>query len=201
MPVAAGRRPTREPADLPRRRQVALEQRGESDRTSALLSNPCWSVSSAGSSARVDVERQQVADGVRVLGAVQPMGDRPSRIRPRRRRLVEAPARGPRRTRSPPPCRAAGGRTAASGPLRSFQRPFPHLGIGADSCVIDAVERQAAGPEPLVVTGRRSRSSGAPCAASAAALAEPATVPGLRETTMARPAGDGAEELIAAPPR
>ena len=54
-----------------------------------MLSKPYAESSGGSSDGDVDVEREQIADGVGVLGAVQPVKQRAARIRRGGRRAVE----------------------------------------------------------------------------------------------------------------
>jgi hypothetical protein len=76
-------------ADLHGRRHIALhERRRHRERLGQVVE--AFARPSAGSSERdVDVERQQVANGVRVLDAIEPMQRRRRQVRVRRQRLVE----------------------------------------------------------------------------------------------------------------
>ena len=143
-----------EPAHLPRRRQVALHQRRR-DRQHARHVVECVSRRVGRQQlGYVDVERQQVADGVLVLpaaeaverGAASRVGIGGGRLIERRFKLrdegVERGLIGPWTTRW---------WHCAHPDLPDYL--LPHLGSGAHVRRVDRVERQAAGPQPVVVAG------------------------------------------------
>ncbi len=76
----AARVADRQRADLARRRQVPLEQHGRNaQRVGDVVEAVCrivWRKQRG----RIDVEREQVADGVGILGAIQPMHERTAGI-------------------------------------------------------------------------------------------------------------------------
>ena len=101
----------------------------------------------------VDLERQEVANGVRVLRAVQAMRRNASRVRPRRGRTVELrfePGTEPvvlRRSGT----RAAGGRHHPAAQLQDD--PLPDVRRHPDAGDVERVEGQPARAAVLVVTG------------------------------------------------
>ena len=149
------RLPHRQAADLARRRQVPLHQGGR-DRQDVRHVVEAVLVDVVGRQQRrhVDVERQQVADGVGVLGAVEAVERLgASRIGMRGRvavDLVLEPA-GQRVV-------GGGGGTRAAG-RRHRPRPefrddlLPGLGVRSHLGQIEPVEGQAGGEEALVVAG------------------------------------------------
>ena len=121
----AARAPDRDAADLLRRRHIAIQQRRRqiADRhvVEAVARFVGWQQRRG-----VDVEREQIADGVLVFGAREAADRRrPPRIRLRRRRAIERrlQRRDHRRRRSRRP--AASSRPAASGGPAAFGRPSP----------------------------------------------------------------------------
>ena len=118
-----------------------------------MLSKPAAESSGGSSAADVDVERQQIADGVGVLGAVQAMQRRRARIR------LRAAARSScASSAAVKASRAAGaGFGAPSGgimPVRSLRTTFSHASAWPSTCVeVQRVERETAGLRALVVTG------------------------------------------------
>ncbi len=103
-----------EPADSARRRHVALEQRGRRRQHGRDVVEPVSGIVDRQPRARLDVDGQQVANGVAVLGAVQPMDRRAPRIRLRGRGRVERRSRGTTRMPPTPRARDACGRSAAA---------------------------------------------------------------------------------------
>ena len=92
----------------------------------------------------VDLERQQIANRVGVLGAVQPVRQRPARIRRRRARRDRASSRATR----PAPCAlAASGRGMPAGGIMPRAHLADHLlpdvGVRGDVGDAGAIERQA----------------------------------------------------------
>ena len=134
-----------------------------------MLSKPAAESSGGSSAVDVDVERQQIADRVGVLGAVQAMQ--------RRRAGIGAPRRGaiePRFERGGEGVeRGAVGRGAPLGgimPVLSLRRPFPRSRRGRRRCVeVAGCRARAAGLGALVVAGdavllEERRRSGGACA-------------------------------------
>ena len=145
----------REPADLPRRRQVALGQHGRHRQHVGDVVEAEARVVGRQQRPGVDVEGEQVADGVGVLGAVQTVdGGAPARVRVGRRggvdRRLEA-GDDPlvlflARTR---PARR-GHRAGAE--LPDHPLPQVHLaGVLADPVEVDALQGDARGQGAVVV--------------------------------------------------
>ena len=147
-----GRAADRHPRDLPRRRHVALEQEWRGPQRIGDVVEPVRRVI-RWQRADVGVDRQQVADGVAVLGPVHPMQQRPSRIRASRRGAVE-------RRLQPGGDRIVGGIVRAR-PARGRHRAAPELlddllpdiGPGLGVRHVELVEREARRPQSLVVAG------------------------------------------------
>ena len=142
------RRPDREPADLPRRREVALHEGRRNSQHPGDVVEAVAGVVGRQEVAHVDVEVEEVADDVAVLGAAQPV----QRLGPPRPQVggggaVELglePGRGNRRRR---PARAGAAAGAAS-PRRAASRP--------PSPRPRRRRRRSSGPSPRA-TARRSR--------------------------------------------
>ncbi len=134
----------RQSADLLRRRDVALQQRGRQVPQRGAVEAVIRLI--RGQQGRgVDVEREQIADRVLVLGAVQPsQGRRPPRMRPRRRRSIQRRhecGNGGLILRLARPW-PADGRHLPRGELAYHL--FPDHRVGVDRVGADRVERQAA---------------------------------------------------------
>ena len=110
-----------------------------------MLSKPGGRVVRRQQRADVDVERQQIANGVRVLGAVQAMQRRRAGIEAPRGRAIERgfERRRERLARRGRRLRRALGRHHAGAQLAHDL--LPDLGVAVDGVGIQRVERQAAG--------------------------------------------------------
>ena len=142
-----------QPADAARGRQVALhERRRQRERAGQVVEAVAGDVGGQ-ERAAVHLEGQQIADGVRVLGAVEAVGRHPARLGPVRGRAVErrlepaAEVLGLARRRPGPP------RGRHHAPAQLLDHRLPARGRGADVRRVEPVERQPAGVEPLVVAG------------------------------------------------
>ena len=143
----------RQPADLLRRGNVAIEQRRGQVADVDVVEAVARFV---GRQQRpgVDVERQQIPDGVLILGAVEaPQRLGAARIRRRRGRLVERRLQ-PRRQRA-----AVSGRRLRPRRRRHragaqlAHRLFPGFGALVHVGDIEPLQRQTGGFEPIVVAG------------------------------------------------
>ena len=153
---APGRRQAaadRQSAHLLRRCKVALHQRGR-EPPGVHVVEAEGGVVARQERRHVDLEGQQVADGVAVLGPVQAAeGVRAARIRVGGGRGVE------RRLEVRDHAAVVGGVGPGARPGRHRAGPqladdlLPQLGMAGDVGDVDAFERQAAGLEPVVVTG------------------------------------------------
>ena len=127
---------------------------GETASASARLSNPSLDPSAGSSVLHVDVECQQIADGVGVLGAVQTMQRRGlqtgARIDCDDRDALRSPTAKPSRRRPFGPRRAAWRHHARADLLDDF---FPGLRVGSDVGDVERVERQSSDLGALVVAG------------------------------------------------
>ena len=142
----------REARDLARRRQVLFEQRGRDLQDVGDVVEPVRLIVGREKGSRVDVEREQVADGVGVLGPVQAVERRPAWVGFRESRAIdrgfekrdEGLDAGLVRTR-----RAERRHHAAAQLSDDF---LPGLGPSRDAVEIHLVEHQASRLDPLVVT-------------------------------------------------
>ena len=92
--------PTASAGDLARRRQVLFEQRRRHLQHVRDVVEPVRLVVGRQESGRVDLEREQIADRVGVLGAVQAVKRRPAGVGFRERRAIDRSFRETRRTPS-----------------------------------------------------------------------------------------------------
>ena len=144
----------RRPAHLVGGRDVALQERGGDVEEVRVVVESEAQVVGRQERRRVDLQRQQVADGVGVLGPVQPVDRGPAGIGVRLRRPVERRLQprgrgvvgGGLRTRTPPR-----GRHRAFVQLQ--QHLLPDVRVFADGFQRRLVEGQVAGAEPFVVAG------------------------------------------------
>ena len=153
--VDRGRRAAdRHAADRPRRRQIALHERLRHPEHAGDVVEAVAGVVGLQEVVDVDVQRQQVAHGVAVLGAVEAMerlrapgigrrrpGGVQLRLQPRRDAVVLGLVRA----------RPADRRH--HGPAQLAHDLLPHVGMAAHVGGIEAVERQPGRPDALVVTG------------------------------------------------
>ena len=148
------RAPDRRAADLARRGQVAVDERRRHPEGGRDVVEPVARVVGREQLRRIDLNGQQVADRVGVLGAVQAMEHRrPAGVGVERGRAVEPglePAREPVvrlaiRTRPPHRGHEAGPQLA--------HHLLPHLGTRRHVVHVQEVQRQAGGLEGLVVAG------------------------------------------------
>ena len=137
-----------------RGRQVALEQRRRHRQHAGDVVEPVRIGLVGDERSAVHVERQQIADGVRVFGAIQAVHGHAAGIRRRFRRGVE---RGFERgnqaagTRHRP---AGARRAAASRACAACARPSPRSRRVARAADVGRVEHQPAGLQPRVVAGQ-----------------------------------------------
>ena len=138
----------RETADRPAGRQIPLEQRLGHPQHSTDVVEAEAGVISRQKVVDVDLEREQIADGVAILSPVQTMkGRRPSRVGPGRPRVIELGlepgleriVRGVVRARPP------GGRHQARAELAHDLLPF--LGVRTDGRQVERVQRQPDRPQ------------------------------------------------------
>ena len=151
------RGPHRQPADVPRRVHVAFEQGGRHLQHAGDVVEPVALIVGRHQRGRVHVEREEVADGVLILGAIQPMqGNGATGVRLRRRGLVDlglepgGQAVGRRRIGA----RAPQGRHGPGADLSDDL--LPDLGLRRHVVEVDAVERdrdRAARHQARVVAG------------------------------------------------
>ena len=135
------RRPHRQPADVARRVHVAFEQGGRHLQHAGDVVEPVALIVGRHQRRGVHVEREEVADGVLILGSVQPVqGHGAARVGPRRRGLVDlglepgGKAVGRRRIGA----RAPQGRHGAGADLPDDL--FPDLGLRRHVLEVDALE-------------------------------------------------------------
>ena len=145
----------RQTADLARRREVPLHQ-GRRDRQDVghVVEAVLVDVVRRQECRHVDVERQEVANGVGVLGAVEAVeGLRAPRIRVRGGVAVDLAFE--------PPGQSVVGGDAGTRPAHRWHRPrpelrddlLPELGVRPHLRQIQRVERQAGGQQAVVVAG------------------------------------------------
>ncbi len=67
-------------ADVPGRRKVALHQRGRHPKNVGDIVETAAFIVRRQQRAGIDVQRQQIMDGIRIFGTIQPMHGRASRI-------------------------------------------------------------------------------------------------------------------------
>ena len=143
--------PHRKTTDLSGRRHVALEQRRRQRQHVGDVVEAVARIVGRQQRANVDLEREEIPHGVRVLGAVQPMDDRPSGIRVRRAVRVERrlDPTGDRVIRRPIRPRQPDRRhRAAAQPRGDF---FQGARILGDVIEIEGIEREIRGRALLVV--------------------------------------------------
>ena len=148
------RPPHRQPADLLGRRDVALEQRRRQIADRDVVEPEAGRI--AGKQHRhVDLQVQQVTDGVVILGAVEsPEGVGAARVRPRGRLAIERPFEGGDRglvVRLVRPTRARRGHLPRT---QLPHDPLPDFGVVAERRRVDRLEAETAGPGPVVVAGQ-----------------------------------------------
>ena len=125
LDAGAGRISEREPADLPRREQVPLHQRRrDRQHLGDVVEAVLVGVVGRQQRPRVDVEREQIADGVRVFGAVQAMERRPAGIRAGRGRAIESGLRARTTNAAAAGFSGRGRPTGGIVPARSFRTTF-----------------------------------------------------------------------------
>ena len=138
-------------ADAPRRRHVAIEQ-GRRERQVAGDIVEAVPDLVGRQQRRFDLNAQQVAHGVRVLGAVEAMRGHAAGIGLRRRRAIQLPFKP---GREPIDGLMVGTRPVDRRHDAATNLPhhlLPHRGIGADVVEVEGVEGQASGLETLVMT-------------------------------------------------
>jgi hypothetical protein len=144
----------RKPADLPSRRHVPLDERRRyGQHTRDVVEALSVGIVRREERARIDLQPQQIADRVDVLGAIQPMHGNAAGIRTQgggaiQRRLDE---RRQRRIR-----RFVGTRRRGRGHLvgaKLVRHLFPYLGPIGRSLDVERVQRQAAGLQSFVMAG------------------------------------------------
>ena len=121
LPVA-----DRHAGDARRRRRVRLEQRRRDRQRPGDVVEAVGRIVGRQQRGGVDLQVEQIADGVGVLGAVQSMQDDRARSRSVRRRRDRSP---PRASRAAPRIPASGGRGMSGGgmtPARSLRITFSH---------------------------------------------------------------------------
>ena len=147
----------RKPANPARRRHVALEQCRRGRKNGRDVIEPVTGVVDGQPFAGPNVDREQISDGIAVLGAVQPVNRRASRIGVGGRCAVEAELEKIRECLS-----FCGLRTISHVRRRHFARPdlpkhfLPHFGASGDIRHVDVLEREAARLE-LVVMAAHTR--------------------------------------------
>ena len=139
------------PADLHRRRDVAFDQRRRHGQDTGDVVETVGGVVGRQQRLDVDLEREQVADRVRVLAAIEPVQRWRTRVRGDCRRGVEigfeeASEPGQRLPVRP---RLSGRRHHAGADLAHDR--FPGLGVARGRAGIETVERQVAGTIDRVV--------------------------------------------------
>ena len=141
----------REAADAPRRRQVALHQHGRERQRARQVVEAVAGVVGRQQGRGVDFKGEQIADGVRVLGAIQAVGRHPSRLDPRRGGAVELgfEPRPEAVVGLPVRARATGRGHHAAAQLQDDLLPCRRR--VADAGDVQRIEREPARPQPLVV--------------------------------------------------
>ena len=114
----------RQRADPLGRRQVALEQHRRDAQHVGVVVEPAARIVGRQHRRDVDVEREQIAHGVRVLGAIQAMGQRTAGIRIARARRRSSVARARRRAPSRGRRQAAAAPAGGIMPARTFRMTF-----------------------------------------------------------------------------
>ena len=119
-----------------------------------MLSKPKAESSGGSSEARLDLEVEQIANRVRVFGAIEPADQRPARIRVARRGAIELglEPRGKRVVGGLVRPRRARRRHRARAELADDA--LPHIAVVGDTGEIHPVQRQVGGFRALVVTGQ-----------------------------------------------
>jgi len=152
------RRPNRpisdsETADPACRHHVAFEQRGRDRQRSSDVVESRKRLIGGKEGLGVDLQVEQLSDRVRILGPIQPMNDRPSRIGRKGCRLIERGFDGSHErldARAVRP-RQARGRHRAAAELPNDS--FPGRRVLADMRGVYPVERETRSPSLLVVAG------------------------------------------------
>ena len=144
----------RETADLLGGRKIALEQARGHPQHAGDVVEAVAAIVGRQQRRDVDLEREQVANDVVILAAVEPVeGVGPARVRMRRRSAIELGLQ-PGRERL-----VGGGVRPGSGHGRHGTGPhlahhlLPDFGMRPDVRHVHHVEREVGGPEPLVVAG------------------------------------------------
>ena len=187
--VRRRRRAERQPRDLLRGVEIALGEERRQLQHAGDVVEAVADLVGRQPGGGIDFERQQIADRVLVLGAIQSMKRLgAARVRVGGRRRDRGRLRATRRSRRSP---AAAGRGMPAGgirPARSLTTTFSHSAPCAPTFVdVQRVEGQATGLQPLVVAGdavgvdeRLARAGTAGCAPAAApGLEPPAAAPEL----------------------
>ena len=144
--------PDRQRADFPGRGQIALLQRRRDAQDVGDVVETVRGVVRRQQRCCVDVRREQIADGVRVLGPIESMQHGPARVGRRDGRPVKLLFEPCRQTAvtgligMPRTLRGHGAR------LKFPHDLFPHLGAPGHLREIQCLERESGGPHPLVVT-------------------------------------------------
>ena len=101
----------------------------------------------------IDVERQQIANGVGVLGAIEAMGQRAARVRIRARRVIER--RLERRDQRPTRGLVGPGQTSGGHHARPHfsNHVLPDIGVRRHVGQVRHIEREAARSQALVMAG------------------------------------------------
>ena len=154
--IGRGRDARGQARDPPRGRQVALQLRGrDREHLGVVVEAGVRRLVPGQQRRHVDLQREEVANRVAVLRAVQAMHRAGSaRIRVRRRRLVDArlqPARDRARLLFAGP-RTPRGRHRAR--LQSRDNPLPHLRVGARPLRVRRVQGEPGGPDLRIEHGR-----------------------------------------------
>ena len=142
-----------EAADAPGRRQVALHQRRREREGAREVVEPVAGVVGGQQRLGIDVEGQEVADGVGVLGPVQAVRRHPARLDGRGGGAVELGLEPPAELVEGRP---GGTRPAGRGHHAAAQlqdHPLPDVGRLADAGHVRGVESEPPRLQPLVVAG------------------------------------------------
>ena len=144
----------RQAADPARRRHVPIQQRRRGREHRRDVVEPVAGIVDRQPLARPDVDREQIADGVAVLGAIQPVHRRAPRIRVGHRRAIDRLFQIGREL-----ARDAGIRPRADGRRRHLTRSqfprnfFPDVRVFRNARQFEGLQGKPARLEPVVVAG------------------------------------------------
>jgi hypothetical protein len=145
--------PDSQSADLAGGGQIGIEQRRRHRQHAGVVVEPIRGVVAGEPGGHIDVEREQVADGMLILGTIQPVeGRRTTRVRVGRSRLVQSTLERSNQVDVGRFIGSLGADRWHRAGLQFSQYLFPHLGIGARVGRVDPVQREPGREASVVVT-------------------------------------------------